>query len=255
MIVDSHCHLDLFTKKELPDIISRAFKNKVTTLHTICTKISQFNKILEIANINNNIYCSIGNHPLNLEEEGIICAEKIAELTKNHKVISIGETGLDYSQNQYSKRMQQESLIEHIIASQETKKPIILHVRNANHDLLHILKTQNKKKEFKGVIHCFTGDIEFALECVNLGLYLSASGIITFNKTSKIQEAFKNINKNKIIFETDAPYLAPQPFRGKKNEPSFIQYTVKRMAQILNITYQSLCEETTKNFLRLFKIT
>lgn len=253
MLVDSHCHLDfpeLHNKME--EILQRAQENDVKILQTICTKISKFKDILAIANTSQNIFCSVGIHPLNVKDEGIYEAEKIIKLTSNNKVIGIGETGLDYYYSEESKNLQQKSLDEHIKAAQETGLPLIIHTRNADDDTINILKSAYKNKEFTGVIHCFTASKRLAYECIDIGFYISASGIITFKNAQDIRNVFMEIPLQNILIETDAPFLAPVPKRGKSNEPAFVKYIAEFLANLRNISYDELSKNTTDNFLRLF---
>ena len=253
MLVDSHCHLDykVLTNK-LNDIILEANKNHVYVLQTICTKISQFSKIYQISKLYKNIFCSIGNHPLNIMSEGIVGTEEMLKYTTLDKVIGIGETGLDYHSKD-DKKSQQNSFINHIIASQESSLPIIIHTRLAEQDTVNILKQYMKVKNFTGVIHCFTASEWFARQCLDFGLYISASGIITFKNAKVIQQTFKKIPLEKLLIETDSPYLAPVPMRGKYNQPSYLKYTATYVAQLLNVDFNYLAKKTTKNFFDLFK--
>ena len=253
MLVDSHCHLDFkVLNNKLEHIISKARESNVNVLQTICTQISDFNTIYQISRSSDNIFCSIGNHPLNVVHEGIVETKEILKYTVLNNLIGIGETGLDYHTKD-SKKSQQISFINHIIAAQESSLPLIIHTRLAEQDTINIIKNHMKIKNFTGVIHCFTASDWFARECLNLGLYISASGIITFKNAKKIQEIFKTIPLEKILIETDSPYLAPVPMRGKDNQPSYLKYTAKYMAELLEIDFNHLAKQTTKNFFDLFK--
>ncbi len=253
MLVDSHCHLDFeVLNRDLESVIQRAFDNNIGLMQTICTKISGFNKIYKLSESHNKIFCSIGNHPLNLVEEGVIKAEEILKFTNKPKVIGIGETGLDYYYSKDNEKVQKESFIEHIIAAQESKLPIIVHTRSADKDTVEILKKYMKIKKFSGVIHCFTASQWLANECVDMGFYISASGIVTFKNAKDIQQIFKKIPVEKILLETDAPYLAPVPMRGKDNEPAYLKYTAEFMAKLLDLDLNNFIDITTKNFFNLF---
>ena len=253
MIVDSHCHLDFeVLHSDLETVIERAKKNGVGVMQTICTKISEFERIYSISNLNEGVFCSIGNHPLNLAEEGVVKAKEILKYTNRDKLISIGETGLDYYYSKDNEKIQQESFIEHIIASQESLLPIIVHTREADKDTVEILKKYMLKKRFSGVIHCFTASNWLAKECIDMGLYISASGIVTFKNAKDIQQTFKQIPHERILIETDAPYLAPVPMRGKDNEPSYIKYTAEFMAKLLDVGLDDFIGITTNNFFNLF---
>ena len=253
MIVDSHCHLDFkVLSDDLEGVIERARKNGVGVLQTICTKISEFESIYSISHSNENVFCSIGNHPLNLAEEGVVKAEEILRYTNRDKLIGIGETGLDYYYSKDNEGAQNESFIEHIIASQESSLPIIVHTREADKDTVDILQKHMAKKKFSGVIHCFTASSWLAKECLDMGLYISASGIVTFKNAKDIQQIFKEVPLERILIETDAPYLAPVPMRGKDNEPSYIKYTAEFMAKLLDVDLNDFIDTTTNNFFDLF---
>lgn len=253
MLVDSHCHLDFeVLNRDLESVIQRAFDNNIGLMQTICTKISEFERIYNISHSNENVFCSIGNHPLNLVEEGVVKAEEILKYTGRDKLIGIGETGLDYYYSKDNEKVQKESFIEHIIAAQETSLPIIVHTRSAERDTVDILKKYMKIKEFSGVIHCFTASQWLANECIDMGFYISASGIVTFKNAKDIQQTFKEMAVEKILLETDAPYLAPVPMRGKDNEPAYLKYTAEFMAKLLDMDLNNFIDITTKNFFNLF---
>jgi TatD DNase family protein len=254
MLVDTHCHLDFkVLTEDLEGVLNRAKESGVGVLQTICTKISEFEKIHKIANLRENIFCSVGNHPLNLNEEGLVLAAEILKYTKKAKVIGIGETGLDYHYSKDTEQLQKQSFIEHIKAAQESSLPIIVHTREADEDTVEILKHQMKIKPFLGVIHCFTASEWLALECVQMGFYISASGIVTFKNATEIRAAFRKIPLDKILIETDSPFLAPVPQRGKSNEPSYIRYTAQCMAELLEMELEDFVDATTNNFFNLFK--
>jgi TatD DNase family protein len=254
MLVDSHCHLDFKVLiEDLDAVLIRAKENDVNILQTICTKISEFDKIHSIANYSENIFCSVGNHPLNVLDEGVISAEEILKHTKKTKVIGIGETGLDYYYSKNSKKIQKESFIEHITAAQESSLPIIVHTRDADEDTVAILKKCMMQKKFLGLIHCFTASEWLAMECLDMGLYISASGIVTFKNAIGIQQTFKKVPIDKILIETDAPFLSPMPLRGKDNEPSYVKHTAKFMAELLKVEFEDFAKTTTNNFFNLFK--
>jgi TatD DNase family protein len=238
--------------KNLPEIFARARENRIGLMQTICTKLSDFEEIQRIASENKEVFCSVGLHPEHVGEEGIIDVETLANLTKGEKVIGLGETGLDYYRGSNTKELQRKSFLNHIEAAQITGIPVIIHSRDAEEDMIEILKDQMARKKFKAVLHCFTGSKAFAKEALELGLYISASGIVTFKNAKPLQEIFKEIPLNRLLVETDAPYLAPDPFRGKANEPAFVKNTVDFLAKLLDRSFDSIAESTTKNFLALF---
>lgn len=253
MIVDSHCHLDFPEFKDnIDQIIANAKENDVEYMQTICTHISKFPQILDIATKYDNIFCSIGNHPNHVSEEKLATSDEIIKLTQDKKVIGIGETGLDYYYDYAPKDLQQKSFINHIIAAQETNLPVIVHSRSADEDTLSILQEMMAKKPFKGLIHCFSTGKELAEGAINLGMSISISGIITFKKATDLQNIVKDLPLESLLVETDAPYLAPVPKRGKTNEPAFTKHTTQFLAELKNIPYKDVAETTTNNFFKLF---
>ena len=253
MLIDSHCHLD-FTElsTDLDNIIQNAKHNKVSHLQTICTKISEFDKIKNIAKNHQNIFCSVGVHPNEVEAEGIYEAKDIITLTKDDKVIGIGETGLDYYYENSAQDLQKQSLLEHIKAAQHTKLPIIIHSREAEEDSYNILHDAVKEQEYPILIHCFTASAEFAKKILDLGAYISISGIVTFKNAKDLQEIVKTIPLDRLLIETDAPYLTPVPKRGKTNQPAYVKYTAEFLADLCDIEFSLLAQKTTDNFFNLF---
>jgi len=253
MIVDSHCHLnEPVLCKNLPAILARAKSEGVGAFQTVCTKISEFEEIKKIAEEHKEVFCSVGVYPHTVEKEGVVEVEQLVKLTQGEKVIGIGETGLDYYHKDSTKDLQKKSFLNHIEAAQLTGVPLIIHTRNAEEDMIEILKKQMDRKKFKGVLHCFTGSKEFATAGLELGLYISIPGVITFNNAKPLQEVVKDLPLNKLIVETDAPYLAPVPFRGKTNEPALIKHTVAALAKLLNKSFDEVSTATTQNFFDLF---
>jgi TatD DNase family protein len=253
MIVDSHCHLDFKELlSDLDSVVSRANDSGVKILQTICTKISEFEKIKEIAEKYYNVFCSVGVHPHEVKNEGLIDSDTIIKLANHPKVIGIGETGLDYYYEHSDKDAQIKSFRNHIEASRVTKLPIIIHTRSAEDDTINILKEETRKGSFPALIHCFTSTQELADECLNMGMYISVSGIITFKNAEELRSVIKSVPLEKILVETDAPYLAPVPMRGKSNEPSFVKYTVDYLAGLIGETPEEVSDVTTKNFFQLF---
>ena len=253
MLVDSHCHLDfeaLSKHDGLAAVIDRAKAAGVILMQSICTKMEDFANILSIAELYDIVYCSVGIHPLYIDK--ITPASVILSHCNHPKVIGIGETGLDYYKDGFDKNLQRASFVEHIIAAQQSGLPIIIHVRSADEDLVSILKEMKQESDFSGVIHCFTATKWLAEECIQLGFYISASGIITFKNAVDIQNVFKLLPKDKIIIETDAPFLAPVPYRGKSNEPSYIKETALFLAHIRSTSFEDIAKDTTANFFRLF---
>tara|TARA_B100001564_G_C20587428_1_gene646203 strand:- start:41 stop:817 length:777 start_codon:yes stop_codon:yes gene_type:complete len=254
MIIDSHCHLNYEPMSlSLKETIDRANKDGVKYLLTISTEDKSYDKILKIVSKNKCVYGSYGIHPHEAKNHQSINSDEIIEKTKlNKKIIGIGESGLDFYYNHSDKKDQIKCFEEHIIAAQKTQLPLIVHTRNAEEETLKILQNKLKKKNFKILIHCFTGSKQFAFKLLDLGAYISASGVVTFKKSEDLANTFKEIPNNKILVETDSPYLAPVPLRGKPNEPSYIVHTVEFLSKLKDISFENFSNITTKNFFNLF---
>ena len=254
MIIDSHCHLNYEPMSlSLKETIDRANKDGVKFLLTISTEEKSFDKILDIVKKNECVYGSYGIHPHEAKNHKLIKFLDIIEKTKlNKKIIGIGESGLDFHYNYSDKKDQIKCFEEHIIAAQNTQLPLIVHTRNAEEETLKILKNGLKKKKFKFLIHCFTGSKNFAFKLLDLGAYISASGVVTFKKSYDLANTFKEMPNDRILVETDSPYLAPVPLRGKPNEPSYIIHTVKFLSKLKNLSFEDFSNITTKNFFNLF---
>ena len=254
MIIDSHCHLNYEPMSlSLKETIDRANKDGVKYLLTISTEDKSYNKILNIISKNKCVFGSYGIHPHEAKNHRLIKSEDIIKKSRlNKKIIGIGESGLDFYYNHSDKKDQIKCFEEHIIAAQNTQLPLIVHTRNAESETLEILKSKLKVKNFKVLIHCFTGSKEFAFKLLDLGAYISASGVVTFKKSEDLANTFKEMPNDKILVETDSPYLAPVPLRGKPNEPSYIIHTVKFLSKLKNISFEDFSKITTKNFFNLF---
>ena len=252
-MIDSHCHLDhepLY--KNISEVITRSKKTGISKLLTICTTIKSFESILKLIVSDPIIYGTFGIHPHESEKD-IITIEEIVNNTKKHnKIIGIGETGLDFFYNHSNHDKQISSFKTHIEASIETNIPLIIHSRDAENETYEILESY-KNNNLKILMHCFTGTKKFADKLLNLDAYFSASGIITFKNSQELQETFKNIPNEKLLVETDSPFLSPVPMRGKKNEPSYIIYTLKKLAELKNISEEEIVNITTNNFEKIFK--
>ena len=252
-MIDSHCHLDhepLFSN--LDNIIKRSKKIGISKILTICTTIDSFTKIKEIVKKDEIIYGTYGIHPHETNNNKVNSNLIVKEVNDNKKIIGVGETGLDFYYNNSDKSDQIKSLDEHIKASLILNKPIIIHSRNAENETLEVFN-RYKSNNIKILMHCFTGSKEFAKKLLDLNAYFSASGIITFKNSIKLQETFKFIPLEKLLIETDSPFLAPEPNRGKKNEPSFVKYTAEKLAQIKEVSYEELINATSLNFKTLFR--
>lgn len=252
-LVDSHCHLDFPELADTQQVIARAQEAGVGLFQTIGTRLSQFPKIQAIAEQFPNVYCSVGIHPHHVEEEPNVALETLLDITQHSKVIGIGETGLDYYYEHSPRQLQQQSFYTHIEASRATGLPIIIHTRNADEDTVSILKDEMQKGIFPGLIHCFTSTQSLAEACIDMGLYISISGIVTFKNAQSLRNTIKTLPLDRILVETDAPYLAPIPHRGKTNEPAFVVHTAHYLAEFLNIPYEEFAQQTTDNFFQLFQ--
>ena len=257
MIIDSHCHLDYPNLyNQLDQIVKRAENNLVKYLLTICTTLESYDKIKKIITKYKNIYGTFGIHPHESEKYPQVDSKFILNNKRKHnKIIGIGETGLDFYYSHSSKKMQKKSFIEHISAASELNIPIIVHSRNAEIDTYEILKSESKNSNLKVLIHCFTGSKDFAKKLIDLNFYISVSGIITFKKTFQLADTVSSIPIENLLIETDSPYLAPLPHRGKDNEPSYIIHIVEKLSQIKRISKEAVTINTTNNFMKLFNLT
>ena len=256
MITDSHCHLD-YPKlyDQLDDIVKRAEYNQVKYLLTICTTLKSFERIKLIITKYKNIYGTFGIHPHESEKYPQVDSKFILNIKNKHnKIIGIGETGLDFYYNYSEKEIQKKSFIEHISAASQLNIPIIVHSRNAEVDTYEILKSESKNSNLKVLIHCFTGSRDFAKKLIDLNFYISVSGIITFKKSIELADTVSSIPMENLLVETDSPYLAPLPYRGKDNEPSYIIHTVEKLSQIKKLPNESIVINTTNNFMKLFNL-
>ena len=253
-MIDSHCHLDhepLYGN--LSDIISRSKEIGITKLLTICTTLNSFENIKTIVEKDQMIYGTYGIHPHETMTNQVDKKTIIKSVKENVKIIGIGETGLDFFYNHSDKGKQINSFKAHIEASIELEKPIIIHSRNAEKETFELLNSY-KNENLKILMHCFTGSLEFSKKLLKLDAFFSASGIITFKNSTDLQNTFKTIPLEKLLIETDSPFLAPIPMRGKKNEPSFIKYTLERLSAIKETTVESMSKITTDNFNKLFNL-
>lgn len=251
MLVDSHCHLNFpdFVD-DLPEVIERARQNGIETLVTINTKLTESLDVQRIAEQYPQIYCTVGVHPHDAQDyAGPDLKSRLIDLANHPKVIGIGETGLDYYYNHSPREPQISSFETHIEVAMELGLPVIIHTRQADEDTL---KTLKKYPQCRGVFHCFSGSSALAHEALALGYYISFSGIITFKKSDELREIVKEVPMDRILVETDAPYLAPMPHRGKRNEPAFTRHTAQMVADIKGMTFEDVAKATTENFFHLF---
>jgi len=251
-MIDSHCHLDHEPlKSDLSNIIKRSKDVGIEKLLTISTSVESFQKIKNIINKDEIIFGTIGIHPHETDNNEISIDYIVKNFEENPKIIGIGETGLDFYYNNSDKEKQIKSFKKHIEASIKTNSPLIVHSRNAEDETFEILNKYQGEK-LKILMHCFTGSKNFAEKLLKLNAFFSASGIITFKNSIDLQETFKILPLEKILIETDSPYLAPVPYRGKKNEPSFLSYTAQKLADIKDVSKKEITKITTKNFNNLF---
>tara|TARA_Y100000768_G_scaffold143238_1_gene106716 strand:- start:230 stop:991 length:762 start_codon:yes stop_codon:yes gene_type:complete len=253
-MIDSHCHLDHEPMySDLKNVIYRSKDVGIEKILSICTTINSFEKIIKIINFDPIIYGTFGIHPHECSDNIVTKEEIINNVKKNSKIIGIGESGLDFYYNHSDKEKQIASFKTHIEASIHLNMPIIVHSRSAENETFRILKSYEKFKP-KILMHCFTGSAEFAHKLLTLGSYFSASGIITFKNSTDLQETFKLIPNDKLLIETDSPYLAPVPLRGKKNEPSYIKHTLEKLANLKNTEFNKMKKITSCNFNLLFNL-
>ena len=253
-MIDSHCHLDHEPLYEnLSDIISRSKNVGITKLLTICTTFESFENIKTIVKKDQMIYGTYGIHPHETATNQVDKQTIIRSINENEKIIGIGETGLDFFYNHSDRDKQINSFKAHIEASIELDKPIIIHSREAEKETFEILNSY-KNMNLKILMHCFTGSLEFSKKLLTLDAFFSASGIITFNNSTELQNTFKTIPLEKLLVETDSPFLAPIPMRGKKNEPSFIKYTLEKLSILKDTSVEKMSEITTDNFNKLFNL-
>jgi len=253
MLVDSHCHLDFPEfEQDMDEVLARAAVAGVTTMMTICTFVTKFDQVHDIAKAHDNIYCTVGVHPHNAETEPVISVEDLTSKASNLKVIGFGETGLDYFYEHSPGEIQQSQFRTHIEAARIMDLPVIIHTRDAEEDTLRIIEEEYAKAPFKGLIHCFSASKEFAARVIELGLYISISGIVTFKSAQEIRDVIKVVPVERLLVETDAPYLSPIPKRGKRNEPAYTAFTAAKVAEVKEMDVTAFSEQSTENFFRLF---
>lgn len=254
MLVDHHCHLDFpQLAAERDEVVARAGRAGVGVIVTISTRIRQLPDLIALAEGYRNVFCSVGTHPHNAHEELDIPVEEIVRLSEHPKVVAIGEAGLDYYYKKSPPEAQAEGLHRHIAAARITGLPLEIHSREADEDMARILEEEHAKGPFPAILHCFTGGRDLAMRAATLGLMISFSGVITFRKSDDLRAIAAEVPLDRLLVETDAPFLAPEPFRGKTNEPAHVIHTAEALARVKGITRQELATATTENFFRLFK--
>ncbi len=253
LITDSHCHLDFPDFKDnLDEVVDRAISNGVHRMVTICTRLSEEPNVRAIAERYENVFYAAGTHPMSVAKEKIVSLAELIKLCSHPKFVAIGETGLDYHYTFESSEVQKKSLLVHIEAAQQSGLPLIIHARAADEDMADILSREFANAPFSCVMHCFSSGKLLAKTAIDLGFYLSMSGIAAFPKNNGLREIFKCAPIEKILVETDSPYLSPPPYRGKRNEPGYTRFTAEIAAKAFNLAYKDFAAQTEQNFERLF---
>ncbi|TWG99120.1 TatD DNase family protein [Mesorhizobium sp. J18] len=253
MLVDSHCHLDFPDfAEERDEIINRARQVGVELMVTISTRVRRFDAVRAIAERYDQVYCSVGTHPHNAGEELDVSAQQLTELSKHPKVVAIGEAGLDYFYDKAPRDAQAAGFRTHIEAARRTGLPLIIHSRDADEDMAAILEEESGKGAFPFILHCFSSGAALAETGVRLGGYVSFSGILTFKNSEELREIARDLPRDRLLVETDAPYLAPVPKRGKRNEPAFVAHTAKLLGETIGVGEDEIARITSDNFFRLF---
>lgn len=252
-IVDSHTHLDFADfDGERDEIIARARAAGVTRMVSICTKLKSLPGVQDIAQTYDEVFFAAGTHPMSVAQEPMVSVDDLLQVAAHPKCVGIGETGLDYHYTAESAEIQQESLRIHIEAARQTGLPLIIHARAADDDMARILSEEHRAGAFGCVMHCFSSSAELARAALDLGFYLSVSGIAAFPKSAELREIFAAAPVDRILVETDAPYLAPQPHRGRRNEPAYTALTAQIIAPLWGLSYEEFAAQTSANFNRLF---
>jgi TatD DNase family protein len=253
MLVDSHCHLDFPDfAEDLDGIVARAAASGVGRMVTISTRVRRLAELLAIAGRYENVYCSVGTHPHHADEEDGISADELIALTQHPKVVALGEAGLDNFYDDGSPAAQERGFRAHIAAARATGLPLVIHTREADARCGEILEEEIAKGPFPAVLHCYTGGRELAMKAIELGLHISFTGILTFKKSQTLRDLAAELPADRIMVETDAPYLAPGKFRGKRNEPAYVVETAKVLAETRGVSLEDITRQTTETFFKLF---
>lgn len=253
MLVDSHCHLDFKDfEGELDDVVARAGAAGVGTMVSISTHLSKFEGVKAVAERFDNVWCSVGVHPHQAGEEGLDSPDRLVELAQHPRVVGIGESGLDYYYDNSPRDRQQISFRAHIEAARETGLPLIVHARDADEDAADIMRDEMEKGAYTAVMHCFSSGRGLAEAALEMGMYISFSGILTFKNAQELRNIARDVPEDRILVETDSPFLAPIPNRGKRNEPAFVTHTAEVLAEVRGMDRNALETATTDNFFRLF---
>jgi TatD DNase family protein len=253
MLVDSHCHLDFPDfAAELDAVVERARAAGIGRMVTISTRVRKLPQVLAVVEKYPEIFCSVGTHPHNAQEELDIDAKALIALAQHPKVVAIGEAGLDYHYDKSPRDAQEAGFRQHIAAARETGLPLVIHSREADADMAAILTQETGKGAFSAVLHCYTGGRDLAFKAIELGLTIGFTGILTFKNGRNLRDIAKDLPADRILVETDAPYLAPLPYRGKRNEPAYVVETAKVLANTRGVSAEEIARQTTENFFRLF---
>lgn len=253
MLVDSHCHLDFpELQADMPGVLQRAAEAGVAAMLTIATRLDRFPGVRAVAENAPNIWCTVGIHPHEAADEPIDEPARLIAEAAHPKVIGIGEAGLDYFYEHSPRQDQIRNFRAHIAAARDTGLPLVVHARDADEDLCQILRDEHARGAFPGLIHCFSSGRRLAETALELGLYISISGIVTFKKADDLRAIIRDVPLDRLLVETDAPYLAPVPHRGRSNEPAFVRQTAIAVAALKDVSLETLAEKTTRNFFRLF---
>lgn len=253
-LVDSHCHLDFPDfQEDLDGVVARAHNAGINWMLTICTRMTKLEQIIHLTESFDNVFCTAGIHPNNVADEPEVSTEALIKASEHPKVVGFGETGFDFFYDTKYESLQERSFLAHIEAARKTRLPLVVHTRNADQKTIDTLRSEYAKGAFPALIHCFSSSRQLANAALELGFYISISGIITFKKSDDLREIVRTIPKERILLETDAPYLAPVPMRGKRNEPAFTAHTAEKVATLKEIELAHLASVTTNNFFSLFK--
>jgi TatD DNase family protein len=254
MLIDSHCHLDFPDfRDELDGVVARARAAGIGRMVTISTRVRRQDDLLAISERFADVYCSVGTHPHHAHEELDIGAAELVSRTRHPKVVAIGEAGLDHHYDNSPREAQEQGFRAHIAAARETGLPLVIHAREADADVARILREESGKGTFPAVLHCFTGGRELAFTGIELGLYVSFTGILTYKNAPELRAIAKGLPADRILVETDSPYLAPGKFRGKRCEPAYVAETARVLAETRGVSLEQIASETTENFFRLFR--
>lgn len=253
MLIDHHCHLDFPQFAEDRDaIVERAHQSGVGVMVTICTRVRNLDTLLDIAGAYPGVYCSVGTHPHYADQELDISADQLIELSKHDQVVAIGEAGLDYHYQRSPREAQAQGFRTHIEAARATGLPLEIHARDADDDAASILEDEYAKGPFKAILHCYTGGADLARRAVAMNMMVSFTGVLTFKRSEELRAVAAAVPLENLLVETDAPYLAPLPYRGKTNEPSYVRYTAETLAEVKGVTPDEIAKATTDNFFRIF---